>query len=243
MACENDECDSPGEIETVDCGRCGTQERFCTSARVWEYGACGDEGVCDPGTTEDVACGNCGTRASRCNTSCEWVETGACTDEGECAPGSMRTTSGSCPEGEERVETCNVMCEYEAAMCMPVDDTCTMLDILLVIDDSGSMGEEIANLVLYADELIEELDTYAGGTLDWRIGVTTTGRDLTVTQEIFPGIPPTVTMDMGPNGALLQPDGCGLSRPYIRRRDRARVDKLECLANVGTAGSSYESRS
>lgn len=240
MACENDECDSPGELETVECGRCGTQERFCTSARVWEYGACGDEGVCDPGTTDEVACGNCGTQTSRCNTSCEWVASGGCTDEGECAPGEMRTTSTGCPSGEERIETCDDMCTYEAGMCMEVDDTCTMLDVLFVIDDSGSMSEEQMNLVLYADDFIDELDAYGGGTLDWRIGVTTTGRDLTVTQELFPGFPPTVTMDMGPNGALLQPGECGLVRPYIRRRDSARVDKLECLANVGTAGSSYE---
>ena len=240
MACENDECDSPGMIEEVECGLCGTQERFCTSARVWEYGRCGDEGVCDPGTTEEVACGNCGTQTSRCNTSCRWVASGGCTDEGECAPGEMRTSSTGCPSGEERVETCDATCSYEAGMCMAVDDSCTMLDVLFVIDDSGSMSEEQMNLVLYADDFIDALDAHDGGSLDWRIGVTTTGRDLTVTQELFPGFPPTVTMDTGPNGALLQPEGCGLVRPYIRRRDTNRAEKLECLAAVGTTGSSYE---
>lgn len=240
MECVNDECDSPGEIESVECGRCGTQERFCTSARVWEYGPCGGEGVCDPGTTDAVACGNCGTQTSRCNTSCRWVASGGCSDEGECAPGDMRSTSSGCPSGEERIETCDDTCSYEAGMCMPVDDSCMMLDLLFVIDDSGSMSEEQMNLVLYADDVIDELDTYGGGGLDWRIGVTTTGRDLTVTQELFPGFPPTVTMDTGPNGALLQPEECGLVRPYIRHNDANRVDKLECLAGVGTTGSSYE---
>ncbi len=239
MMCQNDGCDSPGSIETVECGLCGTQERFCTSAGVWEYGPCGSEGVCDPGTTEDSTCGNCGTTTSRCNTSCEWVA-GECSDEGECAPGDMRTTGAGCPSGEERVDTCDATCSYEPGMCMPVDDSCTQLDLLFVIDDSGSMSEELANLVLYADDLIDELDDYAGGTIDWRIGVTTTGRDLTVTQELLPGFPPTVTNDMGPNGALVQPEGCGLVRPYLRRRDSGRIDKLQCLLNVGTTGSSYE---
>ncbi len=51
-----------GMSETLQCGMCGTQTRFCTSAMLWEYSDCtGEHGVCDPGTTMDVACGVGGT--------------------------------------------------------------------------------------------------------------------------------------------------------------------------------------
>lgn len=118
MECENDECDEPGSVESVSCGRCGTRERFCTSANVWEYGPCGGEGVCDPGTTDTVACGNCGSQTSRCDTSCQWNPTGECRDEGECAPGSSRTTSAGCSAGEQRIETCSESCDYVPGECI-----------------------------------------------------------------------------------------------------------------------------
>ncbi|MEM9075097.1 MAG: hypothetical protein AAGE52_41755, partial [Myxococcota bacterium] len=139
MACSADGCDEPGAIEEVPCGRCGTSERFCTASGVWEYGACTDEGVCDPGTSGMLECGNCGTQTARCNTECEWTASGSCTDEGECAPGSTRVTTDACVAGEERSETCNDACSYVPGMCMP--SRCRDLDILFVIDDSGSMGE------------------------------------------------------------------------------------------------------
>ncbi|MEM9070519.1 MAG: hypothetical protein AAGE52_18585 [Myxococcota bacterium] len=243
MECINDECPAPGTLETVSCGRCGTQERFCTTDRVWEYSACTDEGVCDPGTSEMVACGNCGMQVSRCNTECEWAPAGACMDEGECRPGRSRTTTTSCDPGEERRETCNDACTYEAGACMPVLDTCGDLDILFVIDDSGSMGEEITNLVAHADDFVEALDSFSvagGGTLDWRIGVTTTGRDFTINIELLPGFPLMTLMETGPDGALLMPDDCGLRRRWIQRSDGTRESDFACLADVGTTGSGYE---
>ena len=139
MACESDGCEEPGRVESFECGRCGSAERFCTSARVWEYSPCTDEGVCDPGTSEDVACGNCGTRRARCNTSCEWDATGACSDEGECAPGAMRTTATGCDPGETRVETCSDACEYEAGMCIDNPG----VDVMLLLDMTGSHASSV----------------------------------------------------------------------------------------------------
>ncbi|HEY8430579.1 MAG TPA: hypothetical protein VIL20_19500 [Sandaracinaceae bacterium] len=49
--CTADACPTPGARETVPCGMCGTQERFCNASRVWEYGTCFGEGECLPGTT------------------------------------------------------------------------------------------------------------------------------------------------------------------------------------------------
>lgn len=92
-------CSTPGEIDTVACGLCGTVERFCTASGTWAYGECmGESGMCLPGTTESIACGNCGEQMARCTASCTWETTGACTDEGECAPG-VRTRGGGMRRG------------------------------------------------------------------------------------------------------------------------------------------------
>lgn len=162
MACESDECEDPGTVETIECGRCGTAERFCTSAHVWEYGPCGGEGVCDPGTSEEVSCGNCGTRLARCNTSCEWAETGACTDEGECAPGSMRTTTDGCDPGEARLETCNAECSYTAGMCVEAPG----VDVMILLDMTGSHAWQVTAASTafgdFAEDVLDITDAQVG---------------------------------------------------------------------------------
>ncbi|UJR81563.1 hypothetical protein [Sandaracinus amylolyticus] len=108
-------CDSPGTVESVPCGNCGTVSRFCTAARVWEYAECEDEGVCAPGTIDQVACGNCGRQAARCTTACVWERTGACTDEGECAPGARTRSGETCPAPQTREFLCSDACTFEPA--------------------------------------------------------------------------------------------------------------------------------
>lgn len=115
-------CDSPGVTETVDCGACGTVERFCSAEGVWAYGTCGGEGECVPGTTEEASCGFCGHQMRRCLASCTWEPIGDCEGEGECAPGmAVRTTDG-CAAGEVRNLLCSDACAYEPGPCGP--ETC-----------------------------------------------------------------------------------------------------------------------
>jgi hypothetical protein len=116
-------CDPPGALETVSCGMCGTAERFCTAAGIWEMGICEDEGVCMPGTTQDIDCGMCGSQAQRCTTACVWENMGSCSSEGECAPGETTRTGDGCPADETRELTCNASCTFEAGACEP--DPCT----------------------------------------------------------------------------------------------------------------------
>ena len=52
----------------------------------------------------------------------------------------------------------------------PVDSCVSALDILVVLDNSGSMGEEQAALVSALPTMLDTLDQHA---VDWRIGVTT----------------------------------------------------------------------
>ncbi|AKF05684.1 hypothetical protein [Sandaracinus amylolyticus] len=111
--CADDGCTTPGEMETVACGMCGEQERFCTIDGVWDYDPCSGEGECEAGTTRSVPCGRCGTRTERCVTACAWDTGGACTGEtGECVPGGTRRDRADCAAGETRAQTCSETCGW-----------------------------------------------------------------------------------------------------------------------------------
>jgi hypothetical protein len=120
-------CTTPGAFENVACGTCGTVDRFCTSAFVWEYGTCemAADAVCTPGETGTTPCGTmCGTQTARCDTSCHWISSGACTGGGVCIPGMTERTMGGCTGGETRGRGCNAMCawsDYSACMAAPTD--------------------------------------------------------------------------------------------------------------------------
>ncbi len=117
-------CDTPGAIETVSCGSCGSRERFCTADREWAYGPCAEEGMCVPGTTDTIPCGRCGTRTARCTASCTWETTGSCTGEGECTPGERTRSGAGCTPPQTREVSCNDACTYEpAGACM--SDACS----------------------------------------------------------------------------------------------------------------------
>jgi hypothetical protein len=113
-ACAGDACATPGVVEVVPCGDCGTRDRFCTADRVWEYGLCEGEGECTAGTIGSEACGRCGTQTILCDESCTWVASGECTSEGECAPGDRVWSTEGCPLGQGRWFECDDRCTYVA---------------------------------------------------------------------------------------------------------------------------------
>ncbi|MGB1014042.1 MAG: hypothetical protein ACPG4T_07905 [Nannocystaceae bacterium] len=91
-------------------------------------------------------------------------------------------------------------------------------------------------------QFINVLNSYTtenGDPLDYRIGVTTTGRDLTY-NLVLPFFPPLPVEEMGNNGALLQDTSCGMTRPWIQYDDDDVAGKFACVGNVGTLGSSIE---
>nr|MBA2538813.1 VWA domain-containing protein [Deltaproteobacteria bacterium] len=58
---------------------------------------------------------------------------------------------------------------------------CNKMDIVFVVDDSGSMSEEQSNLASNFPMFAELLSTYVtpeGEPIDYRVAVTTTGRDM-----------------------------------------------------------------
>lgn len=124
-------------------------------------------------------------------------------------------------------------------------DGCEKMDILFVVDDSGSMAEEQTNLASNFPRFVEVINAFmteSGRPLDYRIGVTTTGQDM-VTVVSFPPmfpLPPVEMMESGPGGALLQDSACGMSRRWIERADADVAGSFSCVAQVGTGGSSVE---
>lgn len=155
MACRADACPTPGAIESVPCGMCGTQERFCNVSRTWEYGACMGEGVCMPGTTGTTSCGMCGTQATRCTTSCAWAPTGLCTGEGVCTPGDMTRTSDGCPAGQTRLVRCDGACMYTTVEACRAD---TPVDVLVLLDVTGSHAARVsAERSTFISRLIQPL--------------------------------------------------------------------------------------
>jgi hypothetical protein len=120
---------------------------------------------------------------------------------------------------------------------------CSSMDILFVIDDSGSMGEEQNNLITNFPKFIEVLDNYKteqGTQLEYRVGVTTTGVNRNYKEKILAGMPAIPTSSSGPDGALQGQTNCGLTSPWIDGPGPTVTTDFSCAALVGTMGSASE---
>jgi hypothetical protein len=111
---------------------------------------------------------------------------------------------------------------------------CTKIDLLFVIDNSGSMGNEQTNLIANFPTFIQVLDQSG---LDYRVAVTTTAREYSYTMAPFP-----FPMDTGSgdNGTMLQPSSCMMTKRWIDKLDPNPGQTFACVANVGTGGNSDE---
>jgi hypothetical protein len=114
---------------------------------------------------------------------------------------------------------------------------CQKLDILFVIDNSGSMGQEQTNLIANFPQFISVLD--ASG-LDYRVAVTTTAREYhyTMSSPLGGGIP--MDTGSGDDGAMLQPAACNMTKRWIDKGDPTPATTFSCVANVGTSGNADE---
>jgi hypothetical protein len=101
---------------------------------------------------------------------------------------------------------------------------CEKIDVLFVIDNSGSMIEEQTNLISNFPKFMDVLDE---SMLDYRIAVTTTGRN----SQLQSG---------GDDGAMLQPAGCNMTKRWIDKGDPDPAATFSCVAAVGTVGPGIE---
>lgn len=121
---------------------------------------------------------------------------------------------------------------------------CQKMDILFVIDNSGSMAEEQSNLAsnlpMFID-VLNQFSTSAGDQLDWRAAIATTGRDLTYNVTFPP--PFNITMPLsehGENGVFQTGSSCGMVRKWVERNDADPKTEFACAAKLGTSGSGIE---
>ena len=113
---------------------------------------------------------------------------------------------------------------------------CEKMDVLFVIDNSGSMGQEQTNLIANFPAFITVLNNSG---LDYRVAVTTTGRDYSYTMTTPIGSLPQ-NQDGGDNGAMLKPSACNMTKRWIDKTDADPSMTFSCVANVGTGGPSDE---
>lgn len=111
---------------------------------------------------------------------------------------------------------------------------CSAIDLLFIVDDSQTMDVEQAALEAAIPAFLTALDahqTEAGESLDYRIGVTTTSRDVTFIQN------GATISDVGPDGELLTT--CAGLR-ILSRGDANLSANLACRVSTGIDGAGVE---
>ncbi|MEZ4255815.1 MAG: hypothetical protein R3A78_08865 [Polyangiales bacterium] len=118
-----------------------------------------------------------------------------------------------------------------------VQAACNKMDILFVVDDSASMGEEQANLAANFPKFAADLNNYRtenGQPLDYQLGITTTGVSVThVLPSIIPGFPGTQEQFTGTDGRLVQSTSCGMSGRFVSSSESNADEVFACAAQVG----------
>jgi hypothetical protein len=113
---------------------------------------------------------------------------------------------------------------------------CAKMDILFVLDESGSMIEEYNALLGSFPKFIETIEGFrspAGAQLDYRIAVTNTSRQLTLDTEVAAN---GTTFDgdeyIGENGGYFRDPKCGMTRPWIARGDADVTSSFACISKL-----------
>ena len=121
-------------------------------------------------------------------------------------------------------------------------EECTKMDIVFIVDDSGSMEEEQNNLAVNFPKFVQKISSFktkSGSKLDWRLAVTTTARNLTYSVQV-PGFGAMPMNEKGDDGAFRTGSGCGGAKPWIEMGDSNPEGTFQCRAKAGTGGSSIE---
>jgi enamine deaminase RidA (YjgF/YER057c/UK114 family) len=123
----------------------------------------------------------------------------------------------------------------------PIVFECDKLDLIFVVDNSGSMREEQDNLASNFPSFVQVLDqakSKKGNPINYRVAVTTTGRDVKYTQQTPIG--PFPMDEKGDNGAFLQKSNCNMPRRWLEKGDPGLANSFSCISKVGTGGPSFE---
>ncbi|HWB82039.1 MAG TPA: vWA domain-containing protein [Nannocystaceae bacterium] len=179
----------------------------------------------------------------------------ACGDGGRAketsASGSASLTGITASEtGSEGIDPSNdtlgkldVLNAGDAGASGPVDTSsdggCKKVDLLFVIDTSGSMADEQINLVQSFPALIDGMRTELADTMGYNVGIITTDTyvfDLSCT-PLQDGILVTQTGGADSSGMVCDPYASG--KRYMTEADDLET-KFACAAQVGTGGDGNE---
>lgn len=125
------------------------------------------------------------------------------------------------------------------------DESCEKMDILFVVDDSGSMAEEQRNLASNFPMFVNILNAYetaSARNLDYRLAVTTTSMDyvLNLTYLVNGSAQRQEVVPVNPqNGSFVSSASCGVSS-WINSTDSDVASKFACVADVGVEGGGFE---
>ena len=121
-------------------------------------------------------------------------------------------------------------------------EECQKMDIVFVVDDSGSMKEEQQNLAANFPKFVSKIDSFktkSGAKLDWRLAVTTTATNIKYNIKVpFAGTMPM--SEKGDDGAFRMSSECGTTKRWVEKADANAAAEFQCLAQAGTEGSSIE---
>jgi len=177
-------------------------------------------------------------RCLRCVLACAVLVIGAC---GPTSPNSGDDDDDSVDGGSNPGRPdANRTPPVEFADAAPAE-ACDKMDILFIVDNSGSMGEEQANLALNFPGFITVLDNFVaenGNPIDYRVAVTSTGVTKSWTQETIPPFPPIPDSQTGDDGAMLQ--RCDMTRRWVEKSDPTPGTTFACAAELGSNGPNEE---
>ncbi|MCL4228273.1 MAG: hypothetical protein KJZ91_27725 [Myxococcales bacterium] len=124
----------------------------------------------------------------------------------------------------------------------PASEQCRKMDIIFVIDDSGSMEQEQTNLRTNFPMFASVLNSYqisTGEQLDYRAAVTTTGVTASGTQVLPPPFSTSLPFNQtGQDGRFRQVSG--MTRPWLERDDPNMAQTFGQAATVGINGPGLE---
>jgi hypothetical protein len=118
---------------------------------------------------------------------------------------------------------------------------CDKMDIVFIVDNSGSMDEEQQNLAANFPQFAAKIKSYMvsnGMPLDFRVAITTTGRDVDYQINLGGGFGTFPQSEQGENGKFK--NNCNNTKRWLDPTDANFESTLACRANVGTSGPSIE---
>ena len=115
---------------------------------------------------------------------------------------------------------------------------CDKVDILFVIDNSGSMGDNQANLIRNFPRFAQSIESRLGSDIDYHVAVVSTDA-YSHNPKGCRKLGALVSHTVGNDGALRQCFAATAPGRFLTGKDNV-GEQFSCIANIGTDGSAHE---